>query len=224
MGEKKYNFIDIHTHSPQKEILSIISLYKLDTPPKNQYNHFYSVGLHPWYLNSSSWQEAQTKLQTALKWDGVIAFGEIGLDRVRGAEFSKQIEYFQNQLQLFKNSSFKVCFIHCVRAWSDLLPCITPMNDKVFILHDFNSSLAEFKRMVQVPHLYFSLGQNFMRPQSRLHQFLDQIPRDRIFFETDDSDTPIAEIYQSYLNACEAPLEVAQLKEIIDKNYRLLFR
>lgn len=222
MSERTY--IDIHTHSPQENILCITSLYEFSSPPKSNKNHFYSVGLHPWYLNFSSWQEAKVKLETALKWDGVIAFGEIGLDRVRGAEFSKQRQYFENQLQLFKNSALKVCFIHCVRAWSDLLPLIASITDKCFILHDFNSSLAEFERMVQLPHLYFSLGQNFMRPQSRLHQYLDQIPRDHIFFETDDSDTPIAEVYQSYQKACSDSLSMGELKAIVDKNYTLLFR
>jgi len=216
-------FIDIHTHSAPEGTLSIVSLYQLDTPPQSNSNQLYSVGLHPWYLNFDSWDQAKRKLQSALKWDQVVAFGEIGLDRVQGVEFSLQIEYFIKQLELFKNSSFKVCFIHCVRAWNDLLPLITPMNDKIFILHDFNSSLTEFEKMVQLPHLFFSLGQNFMRPQSKIHQFIELIPQNRIFFESDASEKPVEELYHHYIRLIQGDLSLAQLSIIVEHNYQMVF-
>lgn len=222
-------FIDIHTHCAQEGALSIVSLYELDHLPQSKKHVSYSMGLHPWHLNFDSWELALSQLETLLKQKDVIAFGEIGLDRVKGAEFSQQIEYFKKQLELFKKSSFKVCFIHCVRAWSDLLPLIgigptdNSFKDKIFILHDFNSSTNEFQKMKQSPNLYFSLGQNFIRPQSKIHQFLEQIPQDRLFFETDNTEIPIRELYLNYIGAINGPLTLSQLREIIDSNYQLLF-
>lgn len=221
------NYIDIHTHSPQEGITSIYSLYNLKDILPLQKNVFYSVGLHPWYLDYPNWESAKKDLEVALKWPHIIAFGECGLDRVKGAPFSLQIEYFKHQLEFFKSSNLKVCFIHCVRAWSELIPLICPKDqsfkDKVFILHDFNSSIAEFEKLNSYKNLYFSLGQNFMRPQSRIHHFLDQIPQDRLFFESDGAKRTIQELYQSYVENPRTHSSIQQLIKIIEQNYQRLF-
>ncbi len=220
-------YIDIHTHSPQRDIVSICSLYKIEAAPPMQENISYSVGLHPWYLEDLNWKESKAKLAEALHWPGVMAFGECGLDRIKGAPFTIQLDYFKNQLELFKESPLKVCFIHCVRAWSELIPLICPkdqsLKDKFFILHDFNSSEQEFIKLSSHKNLYFSLGQNFMRPQSRLHQFLEKIPQDKLFFETDDSNREIQELYRSYIASSQINLTLHELTHIIDQNYQKLF-
>jgi len=221
-------FIDIHTHHASPGHLSITSLYELKNPPhSNSPDQYFSIGLHPWYLNFDNWEQAQKLLTIAANWSKVIAFGECGLDRHQGAEYSKQIEYFEKQIEFFKLSPFKVCFIHCVRAWNDILPRISPKNNslstKSFILHDFNSSLNEFEQILKDRRIYFSLGKNFLRSNSRIHKFVADIPLERIFFESDDSGTNVESLYQEYLKYAPSKLTLEELKSIVEKNYQQLF-
>ena len=222
-------FIDIHTHHAQTDHVSITSLYELENPPHPVApEQFFSIGLHPWYLNFNNWEHAQKLLTIAASWPKVIAFGECGLDRHQGAEYSKQIEYFEKQMEFFRLSPFKVCFIHCVRAWNDILPCINPKNNslatKSFILHDFNSSQSEFEQILKDRRIYFSLGQNFLKSNSRVHKFVADIPLERLFFETDDSGISVESLYQEYLKLIPFYLTLEELKSIVEKNYQHLFK
>ncbi len=216
------DYIDIHTHNPNSETLSIQSLYQF-SEVKLRENLFYSAGFHPWFIEGKNWEQSKNELVSILSHDHVIAFGEIGLDRKSEVSFSLQKEWFEKQIELFSKSHLRVCFIHCVRAWNDLLPIFknSSLKDKFFILHDFNSSKEEFEQLIKIPHLYFSLGQNMVRSKSRIHQFLNQIPLDRLFFETDDSQQSIESIYTTYCSLTGVKLE--QLQQVIQANYQRLF-
>ncbi len=221
-------FIDIHTHHARPGHISITSLHELENPPHTiSPDQFFSIGLHPWYLNFDNWEQAHKLLTLATNWPKVIAFGECGLDRHQGAEYSKQIEYFDKQMEFYRLSPLKVCFIHCVRAWNDILPRINPKNKslatKSFILHDFNSSQSEFEQMSKDRRIYFSLGQNFLKSNSRVHKFVGDIPLERLFFESDDSGISVETLYQQYLNLIPGQLTLEELKSIIEENYQRLF-
>ena len=223
-------YIDIHTHQSQTNHKDLISIHSLLPHERDlNKNQFYSLGIHPWYIDHySSWSEAKDFLRARSTSSEIIAFGECGLDRLQGPDLETQKSWLLEQLNFFVESRFKVCFIHCVRAWNDLLPLLKKTlsspstSEKYFILHDFNSSASEFQQMIEVENLYFSLGNNFLKPQSRLHRFLDQIPLTRLFFETDESDRKIGEVYEHYLSQFDQ-LDGKVLKERIFQNYKLLF-
>ena len=154
-----------------------------------------------------------------------MAFGEIGLDRICDTPYDVQVIWFENQLDFFIQSKFKVCFIHCVKAWNDIQKLLkertNPLESKYFILHDFNASSTEFDQLIKNPNLYFSLGQNFLRPQSKIHQYLDRIPQSRLFLETDDSEKDIRELYNEY--CAHTGIKLDQLQQVITSNYQRLF-
>ena len=218
-------YIDIHTHNPNPRYLSIKSLYRISESPEQSENLFYSFGFHPWFLGDLRWEEAQVKLEELSSFENIIAFGEIGLDRVCDTPYEVQIEWFEHQLEFFIHSKFKVCFIHCVRAWNDIQKAFKDKSNslvnKFFILHDFNASASEFEQLLKNPNLYFSLGQNFLRPQSKIHQYLDKIPHNRLFFETDDSGNDITVPYNEY--SVRTGIKLDQLQQVILSNYHHLF-
>jgi len=221
-------YIDIHTHNPKEDVLSIQSIIlKKDTEPPSLTHDstFYSVGLHPWYLDFNHFENAEKKIVESLSWPKVIAYGECGLDRLKGPPLCDQIRWLKMQLNLFKQTTLSVCYIHCVKAWNELIPLLKQegLRNKFFILHDYNSSLDEFNQLLQFENIYFSLGSNFLKPQSKIHRFIDQIPQERLFFETDDSNNSIQEVYQLYLGKWNNELTLSQLISITNQNFYTLW-
>ena len=74
-------YIDIHSHQP---------LVSNEFVFQNKYNHFqqtvtggnYSIGLHPWYLNETTWFEEMKALEQYCKNKNILAIGECGLDKI----------------------------------------------------------------------------------------------------------------------------------------------
>ena len=87
---------DIHTHvSTLKSAIHNV----LPTEFKPNPGFYYSVGIHPWYIDSYS-REQWKLLESAACHVQVLAIGESGLDNLRGPGKNEQIVHFEKHIRI----------------------------------------------------------------------------------------------------------------------------
>lgn len=174
---------DCHTHNlaATDAIISVEPDYDRFDPSK-----LYTVGIHPWRTTDISNEDFQC-LERLVELPCVVAVGEAGIDRNRGAERSSQIEIFRRQTELAESVE-KPLIIHCVGGWNDILSVRRAVNPKMpWIAHGFRGK-PELARQLIADGLYISLGERFNPAAAEI------IPLERLFVETDESTLPIEEI------------------------------
>ena len=128
-------YIDIHTHKQHSKTASIVNC--LSNFSQLPASGFYSVGIHPWYINKET--EKQFIELTAISQQAkVLAIGECGLDKVCKTDFALQQPYFIKQIQL-AHTLHKPLIIHCVRAYNEVMQILAQQKVQVpVIFHGFN--------------------------------------------------------------------------------------
>ena len=186
--------IDIHTHRPS----SAVTLT--------------TVGLHPW-------QAATGVIPSEAEILSADAVGEIGLDKACEVDFEQQRAVFEAQLRLAEQHK-KPVVVHCVRAFEEVISALEKFTLKAVIFHGFIGSLEQAARAVKKGY-FLSFGARTERSKKTI-EALRATPLDRLFVETDEADTPIAEMYA--LVARLRNTEVEELEEATSRNYeRILF-
>lgn len=186
--------IDIHTHRPS----SAVTLT--------------TVGLHPW-------QAATGVIPSEAEILSADAVGEIGLDKACEVDFEQQRAVFEAQLRLAEQYK-KPVVVHCVRAFEEVISALEKCTLKAVIFHGFIGSREQAARAVKKGY-YLSFGARTERSKKTI-EALRATPLDRLFVETDEADTPIAEMYA--LVARLRNTEIKELEEATSRNYeRILF-
>ena len=89
--------IDFHTH----RLDAAAALIAVDPRQFNpQPGQFYSVGFHPWHDVDTLTDSDFALLEQCARHPKVLAIGETGLDRIRGARLDIQIPVFVRHLLL----------------------------------------------------------------------------------------------------------------------------
>ena len=187
--------VNIHTHRPAGTGIELRT-----------------AGIHPW---EAAGRSASELLPLA---PDVQAVGETGLDFVRGAERSEQLRLLREQLTLAEELGLPVG-LHCVRAFDPLMTELRGRRLRAVLFHGFIGSPQEARRAVE-RGCYLSFGERTFRSPKTL-EALRRTPLDRIFCETDESDTPIGEIYRRTAEA--KGIDAETLAEALWDNYRLIF-
>ena len=186
--------IDIHTHRPS----SAVTLT--------------TVGLHPW-------QAATGVIPSEAEILSADAVGEIGLDKACEVDFEQQRAVFEAQLRLAEQYK-KPVVVHCVRAFEEVISALEKFTLKAVIFHGFIGSQEQAARAVKKGY-FLSFGARTERSKKTI-EALRATPLDRLFIETDEADTPIAEMYA--LVARLRNTEVEEIEEATSRNYeRILF-
>jgi len=199
-------YIDIHSHSNNFniEVFRIKNLFETQYSEIND-NHIgkYSIGIHPWYINFESVENQLINIQKALENPAIWAIGECGIDKVKNTEIIRQSELFEKQIRMAQ----KVCkpvIIHCVRAYNELLAIRKKFRETVFIIHAFSSNLTIAEQCIK-EKMYLSFGSKLLQ-NSELQNVFKVIDLKNVFFETDNANVDIQEIYK----------KAAQLKNITE--------
>ncbi len=180
---------------------------------------FYSVGIHPWYIQPATWQQQLNEIKVMLGKDNILAVGECGLDRICKTDFEIQKEVFISQVDL-GNQINKPLIIHCVRAHEEVLlllketPAMVPV-----IFHGFHNRLAVAKRILDAGH-WLSFGKALQQPGMRA-VFL-ATPVNKIFLETDDATVSIQSIYAEA--AAVKNVSIDELCLQIEHNFQTVFK
>ncbi|HVN59181.1 MAG TPA: TatD family hydrolase [Bacteroidales bacterium] len=216
------DFIDIHNHG------SIISqghfcvenlMAHEKRIPDSRKGITYSFGIHPWHLDNLTYEEDISLVKLFSAHDNVIAIGESGFDRLKGPGRDFQGKAFEEQVRISEEAG-KPLFIHCVRAWDDLLEMHRDTRPVVpWIIHGFRGK-PELARQVVSRGMYISFWFDFIiRPESSA--LVKSLPADRIFLETDGSGADIGEIYTKV--SSDLGIDLNDLKRQIYNNYTGLF-
>ncbi len=188
------HYINIHTHrkAPYEDEISIRNAYHRHTDMQ----YPVSCGLHPWLIDRYYSPELMEDIEQSLNQENVWAIGECGLDKA----IKTDLEFQKNILQAHVNWAEmmgKPLIIHCVRAYSKLLPFIK--NSKAtFLLHGYKGSEEQSKQLLKYDNVFFSFGKRLFQADEGYVRNIKTIPVERTLLETDNSNYNIKEIYKQY--------------------------
>lgn len=196
----KHGYIDIHTHRPADGRTTIRT-----------------AGIHPWDAATVDPAEAVRRIDRAAA--NIDAVGEIGLDFAAAADRGAQEELFRAQLGAAVRLGLPVV-LHCVRAFEETMRALRGGEPRAVIFHGFIGSAVQAQRATARGYM-LSFGERSLRSPRTL-EALRQTPDERLFLETDDSETPIGEIYAraAAVRACT----VGELAAITETNYERIFK
>jgi len=212
------DYIDIHTHEGNHEegvfILENLMAHEVRTPG-NLAGQACTFGIHPWYLTDNNIDQQLESISTFINHTNMIAVGEAGYDKLRGASIELQRRAFEEQI-LISEENKKPVVIHCVRAWDELLASNKRLNPLMpWLIHGFRGSVELAKQLLS-KGMYLSFWLGFvLRPESA--NLLKSLPKDKIFLETDGAGIDIRTIYKKV--ALDLDLSVDELKAVIIRNF-----
>jgi len=216
------DYIDIHTHGSRMSpgIFAVENLMAHeDRAPQDLRKQPFTYGIHPWHLTRESLGRLTENVRSATGSPNLIAIGEAGFDKLRGSDLETQRRAFELQFEISEEIR-KPLFIHCVRAWDELLPAYKRLRPRMpWLIHGFRGNV-ELAMQLLSKGMYLSFWFDFIiRPESS--ELLKSLPGDRIFFETDGADVDIGTIYKKA--AIDLEKEVDELKRDIRNNYYIFF-
>lgn len=179
---------------------------------------YYSIGLHPWFIKTSSLDADMEQLKNWSTSNSVLAIGECGLDKICTTDFSLQQIAFRTQIQ-WANQIQKPLIIHCVKAFDELIHVLQEENNHVpVVIHGFQKS-KELALQLSNQGYYLSFGKAL--EQERIQTVFKHVDLTRILLETDDSTAPIEKIYEWAAKAAGIAEDSLSLQ--IQKNASIVF-
>lgn len=216
-------FIDIHTHHlpDHSTEFFIKNNYPSDEITDLPPGGFYSVGLHPWFIHDHNDHKNQfTELEKKASLEEVIAIGECGLDKLANTESHLQLQVFMQQCELAEHFN-KPVVIHCVKSYNEISHLKRKIKPNVpWILHGYAGNEMITSQLVSLG-FYFSVGKLLLSDHIQIMRVFEQIPADRLFFETDEWINPVGDLYRRYAEMKDQSIE--EISEQIMWNFRQVF-
>lgn len=216
------DFIDIHNHgaSPATGVFSVENLISSEERfPDKTAGLTYTIGIHPWHLTENNYQHQLEKVIKYSDHENIIALGEAGFDRIKGPDMKLQKLAFESQVMLSEKNK-KPLYIHCVKAWEELLYIRKVMRlEMPWLVHGFRGKSELALQMIS-KGMYISFWFDFIiKPEAS--DLIRSLPVDRIFLETDGGNINIKDIYNKV--SSDLNLTVQQLKQQIYSNFISFF-
>ncbi len=216
-------YINFHTHKPTNDlnVFEIMSVHFDDNFQLKK--EYFTLGKHPWWTkNKLTLNEKQEFLQLA-KSEYCLGIGEIGLDKLKGETIAVQLQVFKELLQVASQVK-KPVIIHCVKAFDKLIQVKKEFpNIKNWCVHGFSRHSQLANQLIK-NGFYLSVvaTENIT---SKYVELIKNIPLDRLFLETDDTDLDIKDIYLQVANIRNISVEelqiqmIANLSEFLDTDF-----
>lgn len=216
------DFIDIHTHGSgvSSGIFAIENLMAHEKrSPADLPSRSCTYGIHPWHLNKESADLFIRNVEAVASSPNIVGIGEAGFDKLRGPEIETQARVFEAQVRISEEIR-KPLFIHCVRAWDELLPSHKRLRPKMpWMIHGFRGNV-ELAGQLLSKGMYISFWFDFIvRPESS--KLVKSLPQGRIFLETDGADVDIRTIYEKV--SLDLGMGIDELKTVILRNFNDFF-
>ncbi|MBZ4035031.1 TatD family hydrolase [Flavobacterium sp. 17A] len=212
-------YFNFHTHqfTNQSDVLELVNQYPKDFDASIK---FYSIGIHPWYIDQNRLDEDLKIIEEKLKTENCLAIGECGLDKRIEVPLDLQVSVFEKQLELAEKFK-KPVVIHCVAAFQEITAIKKRMKISVpMIIHGFakNKQLAE--QLIK-DGFYLSFGKYLLKNPDLETVFKD-VPNHQFFLETDTMEETIQQVYEIASKYKE--LNIKELKDVISSNYKSVFK
>jgi TatD DNase family protein len=211
-------FFNLHTHNftNQETVLELVNQYPKEFDASIT---FYSIGIHPWYIDEQRLEDDLQMIESKLQVPNCLALGECGLDKRIEIPLELQQKVFEKQLLLAQKYN-KPVVIHCVASFQEIIAIKKQLKITVpMIIHGFSKNKQVAKQLID-NGFYISFGKYLLR-NPELEAIFLSVPNDRFFFETDTVAESIEELYAlatKYKN-----IEIEELQEIINKNFKTVF-
>jgi len=184
-------FVDIHTHKSLKSDFPAIrnlTFDEADTLFPSEDNGLFSVGIHPWDADLFS-IAMFSKLKHWTMNRRLVAIGECGLDKHCNIPLDVQQYAFEQQIALSEQTE-KPLIIHCVGCFNELFEIKKKINPRqLWIIHGFRAK-PQLAIQALKAGCTLSFGEHFNEESVRV------TPLDKLYVETDKSQTSISEIYR----------------------------
>ncbi len=187
--------VDIHTHNAQTRAQTIDS-----------------EGIHPWHAAVGDLARVEARASE------VDAIGEIGLDFACDTPREVQMDVFRAQLTIAERVQ-KPVVLHCVRAFEEVMRVLQDYHLRAVIFHGFIGSKEQAQRAVTEGY-YLSFGERTFRSPKSL-EAMRSTPLSHLFVETDESATPIEEIYAKIAEL--RGISAAALTTATEENFNRIF-
>lgn len=215
-------FIDFHTHH-DRQFPNLINLQTLDVNSELTIANLpntCSLGLHPWFINSSAWEDAWINLERLAKLSQVVAIGECGLDRNINLSLELQIDIVKRHIKLAEELQ-KPLVIHCVKAFAELIALKKNTKSSIpWIIHGFNKKIEVLQQLLK-HDFYFSFGAAILSDRAPIVQAIATIPHSKFLLETDDRhDIRIEQIYDRTTLLRQVSLKTLQT-QLLETYYQL---
>ncbi len=156
----------------------------------------------------------------------IVGIGEVGLDKLRGADYSVQLKIFEEVVSLADNMKLPLN-VHSVRAWKDLWEILRDRAGLKVVLHGYNASAFYLERFSQIPGVYFSLGPTILRWREEKRDLVQMIDLDRLLVESDwpyqaQSPQVVEQVVERIAEWKGIPKEAVQ--KAVDVNFKSLLR
>ena len=171
-----------------------------------------AVGIHPWNAAMQSISEIEPLISEA------DAVGEIGLDAACDVDIKIQTVLFRRQLSLAEKSD-KPVILHCVRTFEQVMKILEEYHLRAVIFHGFIGSKEQAQQAV-AQGFYLSFGERTFRSPKTI-EALRSTPLSQLFVETDESATPIEDIYRQI--ALLRGVTLAELIHATEENFKRVF-
>lgn len=204
--------IDIHTHRITNNASDIVSISADDYTPQIK---ACSIGIHPWHI-SPDWQNQMDRIRNLASAPNVYMIGECGLDNVRlTASTEEQETVFRHHIDISEQAR-KPLIIHCVKSIDRLIAIKKQIQpQQTWILHGFRGKPQQAVQLL-AQGIELSFGPHF-NDKSLLASYQQH----RLWLETDDSTSTIAEVYDQASQSLGTSIE--SLKNLIAQKARILF-
>ncbi len=215
-------YVNIHAHrrSANDREWVLTSMFAQDYPPEDPGSGHFSVGIHPWHLFRFDTNEQLESVRIALEDPHVLAVGEAGLDTLAEAPMELQRSVFESQVELAQYANVAV-IIHAVKTYHHFPEFVKNSQPTApMIIHGYRGSAQMAADLVDAG-FYLSFGEPLLRRDRKTETLMRSVPLESLFLETDESDTPIEEIYQAAAGLLQ--MEVPALMEAMAANARTCF-
>ena len=207
---------NLHTHkaSGDENVMEIINQYPYDFDVNAR---FFSIGIHPWYIDSDNLDEHLTIVEEKLQLSNCLALGECGLDKRIDISMEFQTSVFEKQLALAQVYK-KPVILHCVSAYQEVIEIKKRMKiDQPMIIHGFSKNFQVAKSLLD-NGFYLSFGKYLLR-NPELSAVFEQVPNEKFFMETDTIEETIEQVYAKASSIKKINIEI-----LVESNFKQVFQ
>lgn len=213
------NWINIHTHRPGRGV-SIVDPCLGEVVLPEEGVVYYSAGVHP-LLAGEDAEERLAEVERLAREGRIVAVGEAGMDRNAAAPMERQVVWFEAQVRWAAEYGLPV-IVHGVRVVPELVAVAKRCMGKGdrWIVHGFNNRREVLQELLR-HGFYISVGRQLMNRESHAYRLLPEIPAERLFLETDNSEYAIEEVYGQTAERLEIGTET--LQRMVEDNFKRVF-